>query len=416
MAKTRSVNPELLADVARQFYWYERSEKEIGERLDPKIGQPAVARLLREARKRGVVGFEIDPKFAVIGSEDESLSREVQRRFRLKNAMVIELPDNISKDDLHIALANHAGMKAIATISEGDHICVAGGRTIVQLARFIGRKHPPRSNITISPLGGRLWVGSWQIGGPDKLEYPLDADDSAFFLYMAFLNEPGTRFSQISRPLFAETPREAKRLIAAHCPALPGGAWNWSLKPPTRAYIGVGALDAQSGHRIAEFLARAPVRNQQERPYLARIAKDLRHALTEAAKNHLPPFGDIANRQFAAIPVPVDLPGDPTSLGGAYRGALRVVASVNERAVVMGWSHLHAIPDVNVIAGSLLKVNQLWTVLMLGLLHPASRLCSELTTDNRAAQALINAHKSFEHASIQIKTWYADTLPLLFPI
>jgi len=412
--KRSTANPELLADVARQFYWYERREKEIGDKLDPKIGQPAVARLLREARKRGVVGFDIDPKFAVIGSEDESLSRELQKRFGLKDALVIELPDDISKDDLHVALANHAGMKAVATISEGDHICVAGGRTIVQLARFIGRKHPPRSNITISPLGGRLWVGSWQIGGPDKLEYPLDADDSAF-LYVAFLNEPGTRFSQISRPLFAETPREAKLLITEHCAALPGGKWNWGLKPATRAYIGVGALDAQSGHRIAEFLARTRAKNQQERPYLARIAKDLRHAMSQAMKNHLPPFGDIANRQFAAIPVLADLPDDLEALSRAYRQVLRVLTSVNERAVVMGWEHLHATPDVNVIAGSPLKVNQLWSVLMLGLLHPARRLCSELTTDNRTAQALISAHKSFGNASSGVKGWYAATLPKLFP-
>jgi DNA-binding transcriptional regulator LsrR (DeoR family) len=415
--RRRSVDPTQLADIARQFYLDERREKEIGGKLSPPITQPAVARLLQEARERRVVWFDIDDTFALIGDEDKWLSRELQDRFQLKGALVVDIPEGTPNNHLHFALANHAGLKAFHDISEGDHICVAGGRTIVHFARFVGRRNPkPRRHITISPLGGRIWTGSWQIGGPDELETPLDADDSAFFMYVSFQNQLGTRFSQISQPLFAKSAREAQYLIKAHCPALPGGRWNWKLKPATRAYVGVGVLNPQSGHRIAEFLTKTPIKNKHDMPYLSRIEKALRQAMARASTNGLPPLGDIANRLFAAVPVPAELPKDLPRLKRMYTELLRVITSINERAVVMGWRTLHVIPNVNVISGTLFKRDQLWSVLSLGLLHPNRTLCTELTTDSKTATALISAQKDLVRQGAEDKlAWYRDILPTLFP-
>jgi DNA-binding transcriptional regulator LsrR (DeoR family) len=415
-------DPKLLADVAWKFYRRQprMTEKEIAIELGSTRKQPYVARLLAEARAKGVVAFDIDPKFAIGGSErDSSYVRDLQETFHLKNAVVVDLPKNTSSDDLHIALANHAGRRAIATIEENDHICVAGGRTIVQLARYIGRNPPPKKNLTISPLGGRLWTGSWQIGGPAHLEYPLDADDSAFLLYVAFMNEPGTRFSQISLPVFAHSSREAKTLIRGHCAALPDGTWNWKLGPGTRAYVGVGALDASSGHRISEFLDQSRLKHGKQKrrdaPYLGRAAKDLRDTIAFARATGLPAFGDIGNRLFAAVPRPQQLAAHSKDVSRAFAKVARVLAALNERSVTFQWQHLHATPVVNVIAGSKLKVDQLWSVLLLGLLHPEKKLCTELTTDSEAADALIAAHRDFEGAPREVQEWYTRILPRLFP-
>ena len=46
---------------------------------------------------------------------------------------------------------------------------------------------------------------------------------------MAFQNEPGTRFSQVSLPVFARSSREAKALIRHHCAALPDGELDGEL-------------------------------------------------------------------------------------------------------------------------------------------------------------------------------------------
>ena len=409
-------DPELLADIARKFYWSRKGQEEIGESLTPKRKQPQIARLLSEARDKGVVAFDIDAKFAIGGSErDASSVRDLRSRFRLKDALVVDLPQNVSGDVLHTALANHAGRRAVVKIEDGDHICVAGGRTIVQFARYIGRHSPSKKGIVISPLGGRLWTGSWQIGGPAHLEYPLDADDSAFFLYLAFLNEVGTRFSQISLPLFARSRREAKALIRNHCPARPDGAWNWGLKPPNRAYVGVGALDAQSGHRIAEFLTQPRTKRRGDVPYLGRVAKQLRDVMAFAATSHLPAFGDIGNRLFSAVPRPSRVAGDLRWLSRAYNQVARVLEDVNERSITFRWRHLHSTPAVNVIAGGLLKADQLWTVLMLGVLHPDRKLCTELTIDGATADALNAFYTEYEQSASDIKNWYAGILLRLFP-
>jgi DNA-binding transcriptional regulator LsrR (DeoR family) len=409
-------DPELLADIARKFYWSRKGQKEIGDSLTPKRKQPEVARLLSEARVKGVVAFDIDAKFALGGKERaQSSVRDLRSRFHLKDALVIDLQGNVSGDILHTALANHAGRRAVVKIEDGDHICVAGGRTIVQFARYIGRHSPSKKGIVISPLGGRLWTGSWQIGGPAHLEYPLDADDSAFFLYLAFLNEVGTRFSQISLPLFARSRREAKELIRNHCPARPDGTWNWGLKPANRGYVGVGTLDALSGHRIAEFLAEPRSKRRRDVPYLGRAAKELRDIMALAARSRLPAFGDIGNRLFAAVPRPSRVAADLRWLSSAYNQVARVLADVNERSITFRWRHLHSTPDVNVIAGGPLKADQLWTVLMLGVLHPDRKLCSELTTDGATADALAAFYSEYEQATSDVKSWYARILPRLFP-
>ena len=206
-----------------------------------------------------MISFNIDPSFAISGLEEVPWSVMVRDTFDLRECTVVavDVPASDSgfrADLLHVGMANCTGTKIRESIASGDHIAVAGGRAVHRLAQFIKRNPPSKKDIRITPLSGRTWSGSWQLSGPDNLELPLDADDNALVLANAFDKEPGTRFSQISHPLYATTASLAHSIMREHCATLPNSGWNWGLKPPDRAFVGVGVIDPQSGHRISAFL------------------------------------------------------------------------------------------------------------------------------------------------------------------
>jgi len=52
---------------------------------------------------------------------------------------------------------------------------------------------------------------------------PLDPDDSAFILFLAFENQPGAMFEQVGHRVFAPSREEAARVMEQNCMFQPGG-------------------------------------------------------------------------------------------------------------------------------------------------------------------------------------------------
>jgi len=422
MARRSRQSKDVLGSVARWYYLQELSQSEIGKRLDPPKDQAAVARILKEAKERGVLKIDIDPDFAIGGVDDEHLASLLGVEFDLRDPIVVDADVSTRTDprrrddDLHIAIANHTGMRLRQTIASGDHIGVSGGRAGVRLATVIGRNPPSRRNITVTPLSGRLWNGRlWEIGSSAlQLEQPLNADYSALILAVGLYqgHAPGIRFSQISHPLHVKDRSQAEAIMRTNCAFLPEGGWNWDLKPPNKAFVGVGVVDPDSGHRVAlHFTHQVSV----EPPF-----SQLKRAQQFVAQHEMPYFGDVANRLFAALPLPDQImnpSSEKESLNNYtrfYRKLISELDQVNQQSIVMQWRHLRDISSVLAVAGGQLKVNCLWTLLLTGLLHPELRIITELATDDETAKQLLKARREYDRASAAVKDWYTDITADLF--
>ncbi len=206
----------LLEEVARRYYINEHAQKKIGKDLD--LANPAaVNRYLQEARSLGVISFSVDASFAIVGSKDASLTRNLRDAFELADATVIQVDlgkdddERAQDDNLHKALANYAGREIRERIQPNEHIAVAGGRAIIQAVKAISRLPPARRGIHITPVCGRTWSHHWKIDDIGFLERPLDADDAAFILALAFEHERGVVYRQVAQPLYAAGADEAKK-------------------------------------------------------------------------------------------------------------------------------------------------------------------------------------------------------------
>lgn len=415
-----------LEEICRLHYIYDRTQKEIYTK-ESHLGlkdSSAVSSALKQARKLGVIAFDVDSSFAIVGSEEERLSREIRDTFQLARATVINVgvsrPDrddgdgdslDPTEDDyLHTVLANHTGRYIGEHIESTDHIAVAGGRAVYQAVRVIRRGRHQCKDIEITPLSGRIWTHSWEVHGP-YIERPIDADDAAFVLALAFENEPGTKFSQVAHPLFAANSPEAKSIIKEFCPFLTDGSWREKERPPRRAIVGIGVIDPKSGHRCAD-LFRNPKKID---PYLKRAAGQLKKAVELVEGERLPYFGDVANRFFPALYLPNELQLEGLqNTATVYNKLNKELAKLTDRMIVVNWRHLKDISSVDAIAGGPLKLRALWTLLIAGLLDRSKRIISGLTTDTESAEDLIKAYRHYEHADPSIRQWYADIVRTLF--
>ena len=424
MARFDIDDPQALAEIARDYYVNEDSQRDIAKARGG-VNQSTVAHWLRRAKERGVVAIDIDADFALAGREHRDRSRQLRDMYGLRECLVVDpvgekLYEDQRSNDLHTTIANTSGVRLREWIQSGDHIVVGGGRAPVRVARFIKRTPPARREIRISPLSGRIWTGSWQEDGPENLQRPLDADDAARLLGFAFEHEPGTRFSQIGHPLYAESPELAKQIVKSECVFQPGQGWNvsWGLHPPIRALVGVGVLHPRSGHRIIEFLKlSAAYPKQPTAQHLRWAASKFKEAIKFVESRQLPFFGDVANRLFPALPLPSELKDKTPPSLELYDRLASMLEELNSHAVVMNWNHLRGIPSVWAVAGGDLKVQVLWTLLICRHLEQDrnNSLIKELSTDLKTAEQLQQALRDFDDSTGEVRKWYETVAPRVFP-
>lgn len=422
--------------------------------------RPMIRRYLKLAQEMGVVEFNIDASYAIGDRSCPELENRMEVAFELEHAIVIEphdephltdeVDDHVVTDDLlqedptdaadsekkeeahqtngaedhaaaddllHVALANRAGGELISDggVQEGDHIAVAGGRGVYRTVQRMKRRPPPRKNIRISPLCGRIWAHSWKLTGPDRIERPLDADDCAFVLAQAFEKFEGTVCTQIGMPLYADDQAQAQSIAKEYCAFLPDGQWNWGLKAPRLVIVGCGVIDPAGGHRMAEVNAQRPV-FREAAPYLSRAADDLQRLISYADAENLPYPGDVANRLFPALPLPQDLPANGLDSYNEHFEVLNgMIQALNDRSLVMSWGHLRSASFVWCVAGGPLKVSALWTLLLAGQYSGRNdQLITAISTDARTAETLLDARKQLRRMPRPVQDWYREAVGQCF--
>lgn len=427
-----AVTLELLEEVAREFYGSDKSQKEVAKivsgRLHREIKAWTISRWLERARTEGIVTFAFDRNFGITGVESAIEARNMKHAFGLGHCDVVRVVDPgaqtepLSDSILHVGLANFAGERARASFRPDETVGVGGGRAVHRFATYLARRWPDSLSLKIFPLSGRIWCGSWLLppdghsgAGSTKglLERPLDADDVATVLASAYEGDQ-TSFSQIGFPLYCESALQARGIKAGHCAAAPGGRWNFGLRAPHWAVLGIGIFDSKTGHRIRIFLDRFPPtrRGSKDAPYLSRAREDLEEALRIAERAELPYFGDLGNRLFPCLPLPDR--AFSRSKAARWETALvriaRRLESINRKAIVVDWEHLRQVNRVKVIAGGAAKIPALWTLLLapsVGAPRPSDRpsLISDLTIDQETAIQLL-AHKRTYNESGEWQDWY----------
>jgi DNA-binding transcriptional regulator LsrR (DeoR family) len=114
----------LTASVARRYYLEDRSKTEIADELG--ISRFRVARLLDAARRAGMVNIQIHSPDTL----DTELSEQLQGAYRLKHAVVLDVPD----DDVH-SLRHYLGDTMVEVlmdlVTSDDVLGVAWARSVV---------------------------------------------------------------------------------------------------------------------------------------------------------------------------------------------------------------------------------------------------------------------------------------------
>ena len=126
-------NTKLMVKVANLYYKEKLNQEEIGNKL--KISKYQVNRILKKAMDVGIVQINIiDPTFNV-----SSLEEEMEKRFGLKRAIVIEnygLPDVELKSKLGAVAADYL----LEIIKEGDVVGVSWGTTVNEVINHLPSK------------------------------------------------------------------------------------------------------------------------------------------------------------------------------------------------------------------------------------------------------------------------------------
>jgi DNA-binding transcriptional regulator LsrR (DeoR family) len=409
----------LLGEVARLYYTAGKSQKEIALRIgrDPSV----VVRLLREARDRGVVSFDIDTSVLARGVLDVALSRRLRDEFSLDEATAITVnrsdwPDEHARDDhLHRVLGNEIGKKIAARIRSRDHIAVGSGRAVQQTVRMISRTVQTQRGMLVTPLSGRIWTHVRRLSDGSSLERPLDSDDAAAILAGAFRNEPDTRYAQVSHSIYCENSVQAHRFMAEDCPFAFDGEWaNWA-GPPQIAIVGLGTLNAPTGHRLVDLFQSQP---PEAAIHPQSSVNDLRTLIETIRRNNLPEVGDLTNRLFPLLPLPEEIRDNSQEqlkeLTKGYQRLNGMIERFNSRAIVVDWSHLRRSGSVVAVAGGRGKIKALWTLLLPGCGAESRRVVKDLCTDTESASLLCEAIVQLRNVPPQVREFYEETSSRLF--
>lgn len=154
----------LLSKVSKLYYDEGLTQDEIVTRLQ--LSRAKVSRLLKEARERGIV------KISVLSPPEIHADLEVQleSRYRLREAIVVEVGEHASKDTIARELGIISASYLQRIVQDGDVIGVSWGTTLnhmvtamqpypvpnAHIVQIIGGLGPPESEVHATDLSRRL--------------------------------------------------------------------------------------------------------------------------------------------------------------------------------------------------------------------------------------------------------------------
>jgi DNA-binding transcriptional regulator LsrR (DeoR family) len=195
----------LLATVARRHFLDGRSKVEIAEEFG--FSRFKVARLIDEARERGIVHIEIRQADGI----DVDLSARLQEKFQLQHTIVVDAPRNDPAD-----LRQHLGRAAAELLAEvitpQDVLGLAWARSVSAMAGAL----PRLPGVPVVQLTGAL---PFQLGGVNSIDLVRDvaraAGGPAYVFYAPFtVRDAATARALREQPevahAFAQVPRVTK--------------------------------------------------------------------------------------------------------------------------------------------------------------------------------------------------------------
>ncbi len=143
-----------MLEIARRYYLADESKVRISEQLG--ISRFKVARLLQEARERGVVKITLDHG----GEADEELSRHLARHLGLDVAVAVEAYGTVA--EVRRTVGQYAGRVLADIVRPGETLGLAWGRTLTHMIESID--HLP--SVQILQLNGAV--------GPSLSQSPVE--------------------------------------------------------------------------------------------------------------------------------------------------------------------------------------------------------------------------------------------------
>lgn len=235
-ARPSSAGPgELLqiAAVASQYYVDGRSKVEIARDLG--LSRFKVARMLEEARERGIVRIEI----AVPDAINASLSADLCSAYKLRQAIVVDTPDE-PLTTLRADLGRVAASLVTELVQDDDVLGIAWGRTLSAMAAELTQLKP----CTIVQLTGALSDAEVSDNAIELVRRMARvANGPAFPIYAPMvLDDPATARSLRQQVRVADAMSWYDRVSVA---IVPIGSWS----PPQS-----GLYDSLSDKERAELL------------------------------------------------------------------------------------------------------------------------------------------------------------------
>lgn len=122
--KPNPVDLRLLSKVGKLYYEQKLTQQEIAERL--RLSRPKVSRLLQQAHDEGLVQITV----LAPPSIHTELEEVLEQRMGLREAIVVDVDEGASQDDIARSLGAAAAQYLLRTVADGDRIGVSWGTTL----------------------------------------------------------------------------------------------------------------------------------------------------------------------------------------------------------------------------------------------------------------------------------------------
>ncbi|MCW5954475.1 MAG: hypothetical protein KIT69_19660 [Propionibacteriaceae bacterium] len=295
-----------MLEIARRYYLADESKVQISEQLG--ISRFKVARLLEEARERGLVRITLDHG----GEADETLSRQLARHLGLDSAVAVEAYGTVA--EVRRIVGEHAGKVLAGTVRTGETLGLAWGRTLTHLIESID--HLP--SVQILQLNGAV--------GPSLSQSPVELALKASLI-------SGNNAKAIMAPLYIDD-ADGVQIIRSQ-PDIKDVLD--SFDTVTTAIVAVGAINGRGdGSTDSRLLPMLPPAVREELLHRGAVAEacgltyaaDGSLAYPELARDHILA---ISARQLRRIPRVIAVASDPSKAQAVL--ALRRADVISELVV-----------------------------------------------------------------------------------
>lgn len=237
-------HPSSLAEIASKYYDQNKSQKEIADEIG--VTRSAVSRLLKEARKRGIVEIIVHYPYRTV----PNLEMELITHFQLQSALVLSR-ENRSRQEMLTGLGALAARFFKGILKEDSLVAVSWGSALSEMLKVMQPVNYPNVNV-VQLVGGMGYQRPSTIG-------PLLAPTLASILGCScrFLYAPAYTESEEARKAFMHE-RSIRETLDLACSADIAMVGIGSTVPEVNTAYQLGCI---TDNELADILAAGAVGN-----------------------------------------------------------------------------------------------------------------------------------------------------------